>query len=128
MFGLLKKLRGSDAVRSRNGARRYKAPRVSPSLEGLEVRDLNTFAIGFNVDTVMIDGLASATQANVTLDTAAWWNPFDDLVRVSLTDRSTNQVIETAAFPAGNVQHIVYHGGDGDDVFVNSTSISSVAF
>jgi hypothetical protein len=103
MFDHLKKLRGSDGERSRAGARRYHAPRVGPALEGLEARDLKTGAITFNIDTVTIDGLSVGTQADVKFDARDWWNPFDDLVRVSLTDRQTNQLVDQAAFPAGVV-------------------------
>src|SRR4051812_38788692 len=127
MLSLLKKFRGSDGGRSRVEARRYGAPRVCPALEALEARDLKTGAITFNIDTVTIDGLSVGTQADVKYDARDGWNPFDDLVRVSLTDRQTNQLVDQAAFPAGVVHQVVYHGGGGDDVFTDPANIPSTA-
>src|SRR3954454_12720972 len=121
MLSLLKKFRGSDGGRSRVEARRYGAPRACPALEALEARDLKTGAITFNIDTITIDGLSVGTQAEVKFDGRDWWNPFDDLVRVSLTDRTTGAVVDQAAFPAGVVGRVVFNGGGGDDAFLNST-------
>jgi Ca2+-binding RTX toxin-like protein len=128
MLSLLKKLRGSNGGRSRGGARRSGAPRVRPALEGLEARELKTGSITFNIDTVTIDGLATSTQAKVEFDGRDWWNPFDDLVRVTQTDRLTGQLVDQAAFPAGVVHRVVFNGGDGNDAFVNSTGITSTAY
>lgn len=128
MFGLSMKSRGFDGGRSPERARRNGSQRVRPGLEALEARDLKTGAITFNIDTVSIDGLSVGTQAKVEFDGRDWWNPFDDLVRVSLTDRQTNQLVDQKAFPAGDVHRVVFYGGGGDDVFVNSTGIASTAY
>lgn len=128
MFGLSMKSRGFDGGWSRQRARRHGSPRVRPGLEGLEARDLKTGSITFNIDTVSIDGLSVGTQAKVEFDGRDWWNPYDDLIRVSLTDRQTNQLVDQCAFPAGVVSRIVYYGGDGDDVFLNTAGRTSTAY
>jgi Ca2+-binding RTX toxin-like protein len=128
MPSLLKKRRGSDGGRSGAGARRHTSPRVRPALEGLEARELKTGQITFNVDTISIDGLSVGTQADVKYDGGAWWNPFDDLIRVSLTDRQTNQLLDQAAIPAGVVKHVVFFGGGGDDVFNDPASVQATAY
>src|SRR4051812_46635913 len=110
MFGLFKRTRGLDGGRSRARARRPGLQRVRLDLEGLETRELKTGQITFNIDTVTIDGLSTATQTTVQLDTRAWWNPFDDLVQVTLTDRQTGAFIDQAAIPAGDVHRIVFNG------------------
>src|SRR4051794_19464096 len=126
MFGLSMTSRGSDGVRRHERARRG-SRRVSPGVEGLEARELKTGQITFNIDTVTIDGLSSGTQATVSFDGRDWWNPFDDLYRVSLSDRATGVSIDQKAFPAGDVHLVVFNGGDGDDLFQNLTGITSIA-
>lgn len=128
MLSLLKKRRSSDGGRSGAGARRHTSPRVRLALEGLEARDLKTGQITFNVDTISIDGLSGGTQADVNYDGGAWWNPFDDLIRVSLTDRQTNQLIDQAAIPTSVVKHVVYFGGGGDDVFNDPAGVQATAY
>jgi len=94
----------------------------------LEARDLKTGSITFNIDTITIDGLASSTRADVQFDGQVWWNPYDDLIRVTQTDRITGAPVDQKAFPAGVVQRVVFNGGDGNDAFINSTGITSTAF
>src|SRR5262249_32380613 len=109
MLDLLKKLHGSDGERSRAGARRYRAPRVGPALEGLEARDLKTGAITLSWDQINITApQASGNQAYV-------WN-----------DGNTVDIWvdgEFAQFDRSQVNSVAYtSGGGGSDTFYNYTN------
>src|SRR3954454_10908298 len=128
MSSFLTRFRGSAATQRRMESRPRVTNRARLGLEALEGRELKTGQITFNVDTITIDGLSAGTQADVKFDGGAWWNPSDDYIRVSLTDRQTNQLIDQAAIPAGVVQHVVFYGGGGDDVFNDPANIQATAY
>ncbi len=93
----------------------------------MEARELKTGNITFDIDTIFIDGTSVGTQTKVEIDGRDWWNPFDDLVRVTETDRQTNQLVDQKSFPTGVVHSVAYRGG-GDDLFLNATGIHSTAY
>jgi Ca2+-binding RTX toxin-like protein len=92
-------------------------------LQELEGRDVPS-AVIFNGSDFQITGSALADTVVVSYDGGAWWTPFDDQIKVSLTN--SGETIQASA-NFWSVGRIVFDGLDGADDFRNNTDVNTSA-
>jgi len=100
-------------------------PKIRLRLECLEDRRLPSGGIAYNTVNggVAIDGTALADKAQV------YYSGGNVVVRLTSTDSNGTTVVnKTRTFTPSQVKWIEFHGYEGNDTFINSSSIASTLY
>jgi Ca2+-binding RTX toxin-like protein len=114
--------------RPRIRRRRSATIRFRSGLEPLERREVPT-AIFLSGDTIFVDGDVTYNDT-ITMEFRqnAWWNPFDDQYRVTMTTQAPEgNLTMTRDFGTGGVGRFSVRGWQGNDTIDNRTGLAMTA-
>lgn len=94
------------------------------SYERLEIRQMmarTSVEVINGVETLLIDGTGHDDYVEVSLES-------NNMLTVTFDDFPGSQTTSTASMPRGEIERIRFQGKDGNNTFINHTSIVSTAF
>jgi Ca2+-binding RTX toxin-like protein len=102
-------------------------------MESLESRSLmaaDLMAAHLTSGVLTIEGTSGNDQIEVTENsgTGGWYGGPSSQLRVTVTNRDTNQVVSSQLFNKDAVKDLIIDGGAGNDVIVNKTEKSSIIY